>query len=216
MQDYPKLLTGSNATRVSFTQYQKYVAFSAVKNAVADAVAKQKAGNAPESGASGEADIYYWFYKQLQEAAVNVGELQKHTYAGIEIEEPPHIVLSPSIAVSHAAVKQRFPGAQNINITSNSTLVVDGSDVTFKSLKLDGTLVIKAVNGAKVTVDKLNVKNAGWQFKPLSESELNSVEQKYAIRGYTLDKQGTEQYVFTQAGEYTLTDDNKAQYANKQ
>lgn len=215
MQDYPKLLTGSNASRVSFTQYEKWTSFSAVKNAISDAVAKQKAGNAPESGSSGEADVYYWFYNVLKQAGVQFTPLQQHTYAGVEINEPPHIVLTPKFGVSHQLIKDKFVSASDVHITSDSTLIIDGANVTVKSLKLSGALTIEAVDDAIVTVEDLSVHNDGWHFNELSSEQIDTVEQKYAVRGYTLSKSPAEQYVFAQPGTYVLSDRNKTKYTKK-
>ncbi|KAJ1636236.1 UDP-N-acetylhexosamine pyrophosphorylase, partial [Pavlovales sp. CCMP2436] len=56
MQDYPKLL-GIGA-RVGFTQLDRWICFSPVKNAVADAAFKAAKKSLPECAASGEADMY--------------------------------------------------------------------------------------------------------------------------------------------------------------
>ncbi len=51
-----------------------------------------------------------------------------------------------------------------INISNRSTLIVEGENVKFDSLDLDGTLVIQAVSGANVHIKKLKVHNKGWEF----------------------------------------------------
>ena len=39
-----------------------------------------------------------------------------------------------------------------------------------------------------------------------------SVDQKYAVRGYTLKKNGGDEYVFDKPGKYTLSEQTKEQY----
>lgn len=56
MQDYPRLL-GAEA-RVGFTQLDRWICFSPVKNRAADAAKKAAAGGPPESASSAEADLY--------------------------------------------------------------------------------------------------------------------------------------------------------------
>ena len=45
-------------------------------------------------------------------------------------------------------------------------------------MQVDGALVIRAVPGAKVTIGKLEVKNEGWEWKPLVEGEPALEEEK--------------------------------------
>lgn len=157
--------------------------------------------------------MYNWFYVVLKQAGVQLSALPQRVYAGVSIDEPPHIVLAPRFGVSHAAIKSKFSGKQNVVISAQSTLVIDGTNVKVQSLHLDGALLIHAVDDAQVTVQDLSVHNAGWQFKELSNDELSSVEQKYAVRGYTLQKRGAEQYVFDQPGQYILSNQTKSKYA---
>jgi hypothetical protein len=221
MQDYPKLLSGSPeldnyAKRVSFCQYPKWTSFSAVKNALSDAAAKQKAGNATECGSSGEMDIYNWHYTVLKQANVQVEPPRKMTYAGVEVDEPAHIVLHPIVGVSQKEVRSKFSGGQNVHITADSTLVVDVHNIQVESLNLKGTLIIDAKSSPtdiNITVKNLTVKNDGWHFRELRPDEFDQVDQKYAVRGYVLNKKGQDVYQFTKPGSYTLSDETKSQYA---
>lgn len=56
MQDYPRLLP--QGARVGFTQLDRWIAFSPVKNNAQDAAKKAAAGTPPESASTGEADMY--------------------------------------------------------------------------------------------------------------------------------------------------------------
>ena len=71
MQDFPKLLVGSDAL-VGFTQVERWTSFAAVKNNNADAATKLAATGVAESPATGEASAYYWFRKVLADAGVKV------------------------------------------------------------------------------------------------------------------------------------------------
>ena len=74
MQDYPKLLKGdAEATaKVGFTQMERFMSFSAVKNNITDAVGKEAATGFAESAASGEHDVYASNRKLLEMAGVDV------------------------------------------------------------------------------------------------------------------------------------------------
>jgi UDP-sugar pyrophosphorylase len=188
MQDYPKLL--GSAAKVGFTQIERWLSFSAVKNSLEEAAAKYKATGFPESAASGEADIYFVNRKLLQlgdKVKIDASD-EKQVFAGIPVEAGAKIVLGPSFGVTQAEIAEKLKGA-DIHISGRSTLVLDGDNISIKSLKLDGTLVVKASAGSKVEIDGLVVKNGGWQFKEINVND-KSVDQKYRIRGYVLEKKG--------------------------
>lgn len=209
MQDYAKLLD-KNAI-VGFSEFQRWTSFSAVKNARSDAVAKQQGGNAPESGASGECDYYLWAHRILKEAGVTIEDPKPLSYKGVNVEMPAKIVLTPAFGVTQAEVKSKFTGGASVKLYNDSTLVLDGANITVKALDVHGTLVIHAVEGAKVSIDGLTVNNGGWSFAELGEDE-GSVDQIYQIRGYSLDKKGQEVYTFDKPGDYTLSDATKQQF----
>lgn len=66
MQDYPRLL-GPQA-RVGFTQLDRWICFSPVKNNAVDAAKKAAASSPPESASTGEADMYGACAKMLRQA----------------------------------------------------------------------------------------------------------------------------------------------------
>lgn len=78
--------------------------------------------------------------------------------------------------------------------------MIIGSDITIESLNLDGALWIEAVEGARITVHDLSVKNEGWQFVALSEES----NPKLAIRGYTLVKHGQVEHIIREPGEFSI------------
>ena len=59
-------------------------------------------------------------------------------------------------------------------------MVLRGQNITLKGLDLDGALVIEAKRNAKVVVDGLTVRNAGWKWRELKPQKRMTEEQ--AIR----------------------------------
>eukprot|EP00301_Raphidiophrys_heterophryoidea_P009043 c13349_g1_i1.p1 GENE.c13349_g1_i1~~c13349_g1_i1.p1 ORF type:complete len:617 (-),score=184.27 c13349_g1_i1:65-1855(-) len=200
MQDFPRLLTPED--KVGFTQLDRWISFSAVKNNVADAVDKVKQTGIAESASSGEADIYYVSRRVLADHGVKVAvEGSKTTYAGVAVSEGAHVVLGPSFACTLAEIRQRFPQPSSVSISDKSTLVLEG-DVVVESLELDGTLIVRAQQGAQVVIRDLKVKNSGYQFKPITPSD--NQPEMYQIRGYVLDKQAADEHVFSTSGSHVL------------
>lgn len=212
MQDYPKLLP--RGTAVSFTQFSREHAFSAVKNAIADGADKQKSGNAAEVAATGEQDMYAWNVQMLQSVGAKVGQVEEKIYRGIKVQSTPKVIFSPNFGVTQAEVASKL--SEKVTITPTSTLLIDGEQIQLRSLSLDGTLIIHAHPLAKVTVDGLTIHNGGWAFSELNDDTEKSVEQKYAIRGYTLDRKEQAYFRFDQAGEYILNDETRSKYETKE
>ena len=90
------------------------------------------------------------------------------------------------MGLTRATILSKFPTPSDVKISDRSVLLVEGSGVTIKSLDLDGTLVIRAVEGANVVVDGLVVKNDGWTYQQLTEAELQDAEldERLKIRNY--------------------------------
>ncbi len=61
MQDFPKLLSPQQH-KVGFCQFHTWMAFSAVKNSIADGADKQKAGNAPGNVLMMMMIVYCYYY----------------------------------------------------------------------------------------------------------------------------------------------------------
>lgn len=103
------------------------------------------------------------------------------TYAGILISFPPICVLLPSFGTSPGEVKDRFGPGGGITMSGNSAIVLQG-DVTFEGrVEVEGALVVRALNGAYVTVKRLSVKNQGWEIVKTSEGEGDDM---HVMRGY--------------------------------
>lgn len=212
MQDYPKLLLGTNAV-VGFTQMERFLAFSPVKNSLKEAAAKQAAKLAPECASSGEADFYRATRLLLKERAGFAIDVdgKTETFAQISTDVGARCVLSPYLYTTQSSLSASFPGGSAVKISNTSTLIIDARSIVVKSLTLDGALVIRAAPGAIVTVDGLTVKNKGWSFKALSASD--KVDPKIAIRGYDVQKTEVTLVEFKAAGTYTLSDSTVAKYA---
>jgi len=188
MQDYPKCL-GPEAV-VGYTQFERWTSFSAVKNNVADAQAKQKSTGAAESGATGEADIYYANRRLLQLAGVELDvDGKEQIFSGIKVQVGARVVLHPSFGLTQAEIRSKVKG--KAKISNNSTLILEGEHITLgDEVEIDGTLAVKTSPHSEVTLTKLHIKNDGWSFEPIDEKDSKSVDQRYLIRGYTLKKHG--------------------------
>jgi UDP-sugar pyrophosphorylase len=182
MQDYPKLL-GSEVP-VGCTQFERWNCFSAVKNNVQDAVAKQASTGFGECGASGEADIYWANRNVLKKAGCTIDlDGKEATYEGIKVKEGAHVVLAPSFACTMAEANSKINGA-GVSVSDKSTLVLGGAGITLTGLELDGALIVNCAPGAKVEVKDSKVCNKGFSFVPIDDK--TGVAEQYLIRGYTL------------------------------
>ena len=117
----------------------------------------------------------------------------------------PARILRPSFAMTLGEVRSKIKGG---SISGEATLVLDGKDVHLENVEVaDGSaLVIKACEGAKVTVRDYKVEKAGFEIVLLTEAELASEEtpEYLRIRGYRIENRGAEIYEFTEPGEYTI------------
>lgn len=199
MQDYPKVLGPEE--KVGFTSVANWIAFSPCKNATADAVTKTP----PACALTAEADQYFHCAEMLRHCGCTVDKSEtKETWDGISSDIlSPSIVLSPLLAPSYTDLKKKFPAPSFVSISSSSTLILSG-DVTVRSLKLDGGLVVNATKGAKVTVAEAVVKNEG--FKRVKAAE--DAAESFQIRGYTTEKpESVEEFNLKGPGLFLITTD---------
>ena len=64
-----------------------------------------------------------------------------------------------------------------------STLVLEGEGLALEKLELDGALILRAAEGARVSVRGLKVSNDGWVMVPLpQDSSKVSEEDRWARR----------------------------------
>jgi UDP-sugar pyrophosphorylase len=170
-----------------------------------------KAGNtAPGTMSSAESDKYIQNQRKLKHAGVDlpVTEVSEGLVAhgGIPVTPGPRIVLCPSFGITQEEIHGKIQGTGN-KITQRSSLVLDGHQLFLKNLDLDGALVIQAADECRVTVDGLRVQNKGWE---LVDNDPDQVyDEAIAIRGYTMAKHETKEYVFDEPGNYIIGPDGE-------
>merc|ERR1719362_1770522 len=96
MQDFPRLCGA--AEKIGFTQLDRLMCFTCVKNNLADAVKK----NPADCALSAEADMYACAARLLAVAGadVQVEEPEDVAFLGVKAKLGARIVLQPSFAVS--------------------------------------------------------------------------------------------------------------------
>ena len=202
MQDYPKSLPADAA--VGFCVVHGTTTFSPVKTNLADARKKSAAREPTYSAPSGELDMYRSACEMLAAAGVQLPPPVGATRAGIALSETPRVVVAPSFGVTIAEWRAKLPTPAAVSLAAGSTLVLDGhlAALTIESLALQGALVVRVCRGAKVTIRKLRVANAGWAFEELAEGE--AAPEQLAIRGYRLARREQRELVFDAPGEYVV------------
>ena len=208
MQDYPRTLKGSSDkdcnNRVGFTLIDVWAAYSPVKNSPSEALAKFKSGNPSHSATTGELDIYEANCKVLRHLGAKLGNPIRETFNGITAEVWPRIVWSPLFSCSIDDLAHKVNCGQ-VEVSQRSVLVIQGENVFIESLKLDGALAIQADPGVRLTIKDLTVENAGWTWKPVSDSDGNTSSEEEAMRGFTVEKHETREIVITEPGEYVIS-----------
>lgn len=185
MQDFSRLLAKG---RVGFTLFERSVCFSPAKNSLPDAAARQaKQPPLPaESASSAEADVYAFHRRVLELSGAVVQPGPNATYRGVSVALFPIVWLAPRLITPLSNLLGKL---ENVRVASRSALVVDADDLQIIGLDLDGSLLIRAVEGAKITLRGLCVKNEGWQARELGSN--SDVPPQLAIRGFCLDKRAT-------------------------
>mmetsp|Transcript_6451 Transcript_6451/g.11349 ORF Transcript_6451/g.11349 Transcript_6451/m.11349 type:complete len:704 (+) Transcript_6451:148-2259(+) len=212
MQDFPKLMAdelGAGAS-VGFTTLDKWLSFSPAKNSVATGAANTAAGTPPATISTAEAENYAAAARRLAEATgATVGAPVPVEYAGVTFELGPKVVLHPSFAVTTAQLRAKVRGA--VKVSGRSALVLEGAGVRVgqNGLDLDGALAVRAAPGVEVVLDGLVVRNAGWEFRPLTAEEER--DEQMAIRGYALERRETLEIVLTEPGRYRVGPDGVVQ-----
>jgi UDP-sugar pyrophosphorylase len=203
MQDLPKLFGPDEKVGVSV--FDRDWCFSANKNNLIDAAAKHAAGGPPESGATAETHFYLAGRNKLVAAGMKVTEAAEELILGIPLVRGPRALLRPSFALTFAEVRSKISGG---SISGEATLILDGKEIALENVDIaDGAgLVIKACDGAKVTVKNLKVENAGFELVKLTAEEQGSeaTPEYLRIRGYRIENRGAAVYAFSEPGEYTI------------
>jgi len=214
MQDLPKLFQkelGSDVN-IGYTMLDRWFTFSPAKNSLESGVeAVGKGSTAPGTMSSAESDNYIQNQRKLKFAGVDLPVTSDPDdmvpIAGIPVVSPgPRVVLGSSFAISQEEILAKIQGDDN-KITGRSSLVLDGHHLTIKNLDLDGALVIKTGDDTHVTVDGLKVQNKGWE---LVENEAGTdYPETVAIRGYTMAKHETNEYILNEPGSFVIGADGE-------
>ncbi|NOU35720.1 MAG: hypothetical protein HOO88_02960 [Kiritimatiellaceae bacterium] len=203
MQDLAKLFGPDEKVGVSV--FDRRWSFSANKNNIKDAAAKHAAGGPPESGATAESDFYLAGRMKLSAAGMNVETAKEKLILGIPFTSGPRVLLRPSFAMTLDEVREKIKGGK---ISGDATLVLDGKNITLENVEITAgsALVIKACDGAKVTVKNLKVENGGFELVPLTADEQNSsaTPEYLRLRGYRIVNRAVKVCEFNQPGEYRL------------
>ena len=200
MQDFPKLL-GPEA-KVGFTSFERWFAFSPVKNSIPEALKAAEKGVYAASPGAGEAAVFDANARLLRLAGVDLAPpAPPAEFLELPLALSPSIALTPNFALTVDEVMRRTPGADSVKVSARSTLLLDG-DVVLHSLDLDGALSVRAVPGATVHVRGCTVVNAGWPFVPV---EPGSAPKGVSIRGYTVDRSAVAEVYAPEPGEYELS-----------
>lgn len=172
MQDFPRLCEASD--KVGFTQLDRLMCFTCVKNNLEDAAKK----NPPDCALSAEADIYACNAQLLRLAGsdVEIESPEDTSFLGVSAKIGARIVLAPEWAISLEQMKERVSG--KIRISKKSTLYVEGES-NIHGLELDGALALKSTD-----VSKLKVVNGGAPLTPIPQDQLAGLDPSYQIRGY--------------------------------
>lgn len=186
MQDFPRLLTNG---RVGFTLFERSVCFSPAKNSLADAAARQsKQPPLPaESASTAEADVYAFHRRVLELSGATVEAGTSAKYQGVSVVLFPIVWLAPRLITPLSRLLCKL---EKVRVSSRAALVVDADALEIQGLDLDGALEIHAVNGARITLRGLCVKNDGWQAREIG-TDSAEVPPQLAIRGFCLDKRAT-------------------------
>jgi UDP-sugar pyrophosphorylase len=203
MQDIPKLFQKElkQEAKIGFTSFDRWYTFSPAKNSLESGQDAVKAGNnAPGTLSSAESDLYVQYQRKLAQAGASLPATEEMAaVAGIPVTAGPRVVLSPSFAITQKELRSKV---QSLTLSTRSSLVLDGRHIVLKNLTLDGALVIRVLHkDAHVTVDGLSVQNQGWK---LADRDIASAPETVQIRGYTMEKLETREYVVEKSGHYLI------------
>ncbi|RLN91165.1 hypothetical protein BBJ28_00021598 [Nothophytophthora sp. Chile5] len=218
MQDFPKLLVqyqiahhdDSSEGGVGLVQFPSSLVYSPCKN---DAVsASEKASNdvPPQCASSAEHEVFAVNRQKLCALGVTLptssDEAKQQKWLDIPVDcSGPQLVFGAGFALSQSLLESKFTDPSAISLTARSTLIVEGVDVTFHSMQLDGAVRIVACSGAKVEVKSLAVTNAGVEYEPVDASG-EGVDPVDAMRGYRLKQLEVKEFRFDAPGSYVIAE----------
>lgn len=202
MQDLSTILSGRDALKVGYTCLPQENCYSPVDTSSKDGVTLQQKGLKPRCIESGEADQYAAHAHMMRLIGCNVEEKESQTFNGIDVAIAPQIIIHPDVALFASDYSKLFPYPERIKISSRSSLVVSGSQVTIESLTLDGALVVKGNDiSEEQFIENKVVKNDGWVVVADEDSIIDNVDK----RGYRIEKKETETICFEESLLDTMT-----------
>jgi len=191
MQDFPLLLPAT--AKVGFTQLDRWVCFSPVKNNIADAAAKAAKNLPPECAGTAERDALHVNCHFLRLAGADVPTVgTEGTWAGVPLKLPPLVTLLPSFATTLAHTKARVAKGARVAVTARSALTLAGDVVIDGTLEVDGALVVRAGPGVRIVIKSLKVKNEGWE---VATAPTDSGDDWTRMRGYSVVRKETREIV---------------------
>jgi UDP-sugar pyrophosphorylase len=180
------------------------------QNSLESGIEAVEAGNnAPGTMSSAESDKYIQNQRKLKFAGMDLPVTQIPddlvSVGGIPVTEGPRVVLCPSFAITQEEIVNKI--GEGNKVSKRSSLVLEGHHLSVNNLDLDGALVIRTGDDSHVTVDGLKVHNKGW------ELEANDPDKEYeeiiAIRGYTMAKHETKEYLINEPGNFVIGEDGE-------
>jgi UDP-sugar pyrophosphorylase len=157
---------------------------------------------------SAESDKYIQNQRKLMHAGVDLPVTQQDDLVkigGIPVTEGPRIILSPAFGITQEEILSKVEGGK---LSKRSSLVLEGHHLKVKNLDLDGALVIRTGDDTHVTVDGLKVENKGWEL--VANDPDKEYEETVAIRGYTMTKHETREYLLYEPGNFVIGEDGEA------
>jgi len=215
MQDIPKLFQkemGKEAN-IGFTMFDRWFTFSPAKNSLEAGIEAVASGNsAPGTLFSAESDKYIQNQRKLKYAGADIpvnDDFNKDmvTVGDIPVTPGPRVILCPAFTITQEELQSKVGGAERCSITERSSVVLDGHHITIKNLEVDGALVIRSSDDTDVTVDGLKVNNKGWALEELDPSK--EYEENVRIRGYTMKKMESAEYILTEPGNFVIGADGE-------
>mmetsp|Transcript_43178 Transcript_43178/g.124824 ORF Transcript_43178/g.124824 Transcript_43178/m.124824 type:complete len:332 (+) Transcript_43178:1-996(+) len=212
MQDIPKLFQKEMGTdaNIGFTMFDRWFTFSPAKNALEAGQADvQKGSTAPGTMSSAESDKYIQNQRKLKFAGADIPVTKVPDdlvqISGIPVTEGPRVILCPAFGITQEELLVKV--GEDVKISKRSSVVLEGHHLTLKILDVDGALVIRAGPDSHVTVDGLKVSNKGWSLVENDPSKEYS--ETIAIRGYTMDKHETDEYIINEPGNFVIGADGE-------
>ena len=157
---------------------------------------------------SAESDKYIQNQRKLKFVGVDLEVTTEEdlvSIGGIPVTPGPRIILCPAFGITQEEYLNKIKGSNRIS--KRSSMVLEGHHLIIKDLDLDGALVIRAGEDSHVTVDGLKVVNKGWELVPNDPNK--EYEEQVAIRGYTMEKHETREYLIYEPGKFIIGHDGE-------